>query len=165
MLIGNKNNKDLYRNLLEKLIPSDIKIYVEPFGGEFGLYEIIDNKPHLAIYNDINIELYQQVKEKHEYIVCHNQDYIDIILQYDSKDTFFFVDPPYLDREHYYKNHNFIRKENHKELSKILTNIKGKFLLSYQDKEYIRELYDGFNFYKYTGHNMFHKPEIAITNY
>ena len=48
---------------------------------------------------------------------------------------------------------------------KYLKNIKGKFLLSYQDRPLMRELYDGYNFYKYTGTNFISKPEIAITNY
>jgi len=43
--------------------------------------------------------------------------------------------------------------------------MKGKFLLSYQDRPLMRELYKGYNFYKYTGGDMYHKPEIAITNY
>lgn len=78
---------------------------------------------------------------------------------------FFFIDCPYLGKEHYYKNHTFLKEENHKELSKILKKIKGKFLISYQDKQLIRELYEDYNIYKYTGHNMFHSPEIAIINY
>lgn len=50
-LMGSKNNKDLYQNLLSGLIPNDIKIYVEPFGGLFGLYKIMSKKPPIAIYN------------------------------------------------------------------------------------------------------------------
>lgn len=89
-LIGNKNNKDLYRNLLEKLIPNNIKIYVEPFGGEFGLYEILPIKPSISIYNDVNNDLYCQIKEKYKDVICHNIDYKEIISYYDSDETFFF---------------------------------------------------------------------------
>jgi len=167
-LIGNKNNKDLYNNLLEKLIPNDIDMYAEPFGGEFGLYEIMNKRTFPAIYNDINIELYQQVKEKYKknsLIYCLNQDYKDIIYYFDSDNTFFFIDPPYYKKEKYYKNHSFLKKENHIELSEILKNIKGRFLLSYQDRPLMRELYNNYNLYKYTGNNYILKPEIAITNY
>jgi len=167
-LIGNKNNKDLYDNLLGNLIPNNIEMYAEPFGGEFGLYEIMTTKPSSAIYNDINIELYQRAKEKYKknsLIYCLNQDYKDIIHYFDSDNTFFFVDPPYLKKEKYYKNHTFLTEENHIELSEILKNIKGRFLLSYQDRPLMRELYIDFNLYKYTGNNYISKPEIAITNY
>ena len=60
----------------------------------------------------------------------HNLDYEDIIQRYDSESTFFYLDPPYKNREHYYINHNFTN-ESHYELSQILKNIKGKFALSY----------------------------------
>lgn len=163
--MGYKNNKDIFSNLLEKLIPNNIKLYIEPFGGEFGLYEIMKNKPIISIYNDINYDLYKLIKNRYNNILCFNKDYKEIIYEYDNFDTFFYLDPPYLDKYFYYKNHNFINIENHIELSNILKNIKGKFLLSYQDKPLIRELYKDYNFYKYNGKNKFRLSEIAITNY
>ena len=60
----------------------------------------------------------------------YNLDYKDIINKYDSKSTFFYIDPPYKGKEEYYINHDF-SKETHKELAEFLNNIKGKFLLSY----------------------------------
>jgi DNA adenine methylase len=167
-LIGTKNNKDLYNNLLGNLIPSDIMLWVEPFGGEFGLYEIMPSKPPLAVYNDINIDLYNQARDKYKSnssVSCFNKDYKAVFFEFDSKDTFWYVDCPYLHNEHYYENHTFLKKRNHKELAEILKNIKGRFLLSYQDRDLMRKLYDGYNFYKYTGTNFILKPEIAITNY
>lgn len=167
-LIGNKNNKDIYNNLLCKLIPDDIEIYVEPFGGEFGLYEIMLTKPPISIYNDINTELYFKIKNKYKNnssIICFNDDYKKIIEKFDNTNIFWYIDCPYLDKEHYYKNHTFLKEENHIELSEILKNIKGRFLLSYQDRPLIRKLYENYNFYKYTGNNFMLKPEIAFTNY
>ena len=167
-LIGCKNNKDIYNNLLGKLIPNDIELYIEPFGGEFGLYEIMPTKPPLAVYNDINIDLYNQVNDKYKNdssVSCFNKDYKKVFFEFDSKDTFWYVDCPYFHNEHYYENHTFLKKKNHKELAEILKNIKGRFLLSYQDRPLMRKLYDGYNFYKYTGTNFILKPEIAITNY
>ena len=174
-LIGCKNNRDLYNNLLGGLIPSDIELYIEPFGGEFGLYEIMNPKPRVAIYNDINTELYEQVKLKfgdgiyrnrsYKTPMYYNNDYREMFRLYDDECSFFYCDPPYLHNENYYKNHTFHTKQDHIELSEILKNIKGRFLLSYQDRPLIRKLYDGYNFYKYTGTNFISKPEIAITNY
>lgn len=159
-LIGNKNNIDLYKNLLGNLIPNDIFLYVEPFGGEFGLYEIMSIKPKAAVYNDINVDLYAIINSKYKKslkVFCFNEDYKNIIQYFDDEYTFFYLDPPYLNREYLYKNHTFLNEENHIELSDILKNIKGKFLLSYQDRPLMRELYKGNNFIL--------KPEIAITNY
>ena len=167
-LIGNKNNRDLYNNLLGDLIPDNIQLYVEPFGGEFGLYQIMQIKPKISIYNDINPFLYDLAKEKFKSnlsVKCFNKDYKDILNEYDSKNTFFYCDPPYFLRENLYNNHTFLTKDHHIELSIILKNLKGKFLLSYQDRPLMRKLYDGYNFYTYRGNNFISKPEIAITNY
>lgn len=168
LLIGTKNNRGIFNNLLKDLIPDNIELYVEPFGGEFGLYEIMSIKPKISIYNDINFELYNKIIEKYKNnkaIYCYNVDYKKIIYDFDCEDVFFYLDPPYIENETYYSNHTFLKKENHIELANILYNIKGKFLLSYQDRQLIRELYKKFNFYKYSGYNFILKPEIAITNY
>ena len=163
--MGTKNNRNLFDNLLGKLIPSDILLYVEPFGGEFGLYEIMPIKPPIAVYNDIDGDLFLQIAKKYENngsVHCFNEDYKKIIYGFDSKDTFWSLDPPYY-KKLYYK-YNFT-KEDHLELANILKNIKGKFLLSYQDRPLMRKLYSSYNIYKYTGDNFILKPEIAITNY
>ncbi|MCK9416631.1 DNA adenine methylase [Candidatus Dojkabacteria bacterium] len=164
-IMGYKNNKDIYKNLLKDLIPNNIDLYVEPFGGEFGLYEIMENKPIISIYNDINSELFEYVSNKYKNTICYNLDYSEIIKKYDNVNTFFYLDPPYYKKEFYYKNHNFLNLQNHIDLANILKNINGKFLLSYQNNDFIIDLYKDFNIYYYKGQSMFLKPEIAITNY
>jgi DNA adenine methylase len=72
-------------------------------------------------------------------------DYKDLINQYDSKDTFFYLDPPYMGKESYYINHDF-NESSHYELASILNNIKGRFLLSYYYFDGIEELYPGCRF-------------------
>lgn len=59
------------------------------------------------------------------------------------KINFFYCDPPYSKGEGYkvVSTKDF----EHEELAKILKNIKGRFLLSYDDSEKIRKLYKGFN--------------------
>ena len=75
----------------------------------------------------------------------HNYDYQKVIDMYDSESTFFYVDPPYFGKEEYYINHDF-SKETHKELSEVLNNIKGKFLLSYYYFDEIEDLYPNCRF-------------------
>lgn len=57
-------------------------------------------------------------------------DFEDVIKKYDSPKTYFYCDPPYYLTEHYYINHDF-GIENHERLANTLSNIKGKFGLSY----------------------------------
>jgi DNA adenine methylase len=74
-----------------------------------------------------------------------NEDYKEVIQKYDSKDTFFYLDPPYMGREKYYINHDF-GENSHYELASILNSIEGRFLLSYYYFDGIEELYSNCRF-------------------
>lgn len=67
-----------------------------------------------------------------------NKDAVDIIERYYRENTFFFCNPPYYETSGYKEK---FTKENHVQLR----NISGKFLLTVNDNEEIRRLYDGFN--------------------
>ena len=99
--IGRKDNRDIYRNLLEELIPSKIKYYVEPFGGTFGLFRLIKKRVEYSVYNDIDVESYNNYS--HQADESYNEDFELIINKFDSVDTFFYLDPPYYGKEFYYK--------------------------------------------------------------
>ena len=59
-------------------------------------------------------------------------DFGDVIDEFDSPKTYFYVDPPYWKTENYYSNHDF-DVDDHKRLADKLTSISGKFSLSYYD--------------------------------
>ena len=61
-------------------------------------------------------------------------DFENVIKEFDSPLTYFYVDPPYWKTENYYSNHDFDR-DDHERLAKVLTSIEGKFSLSYYDFE------------------------------
>lgn len=64
-------------------------------------------------------------------------DYKELIKRYDAEGTFFFIDPPYKNREHYYKG-NF---KEHVQLAEMLNNIKGKAMVTYYGDPLILDLY------------------------
>ncbi|MBS4869853.1 MAG: DNA adenine methylase [Eubacterium sp.] len=83
-----------------------------------------------------------QVTSRLKNVVIENEDFTRIIKTYDRPTALFYCDPPYYGAE---KNYNAkFGVEEHIKLRDILTDIKGKFLLSYNDCEYIRELYKDF---------------------
>jgi DNA adenine methylase len=80
-----------------------------------------------------------EVVERLEKITeVENMGYLELIQKYDNPKTFFYVDPPYWKTENYYSNHNFDRND-HELLCKILTQIEGKFALSYYDFKQLSE--------------------------
>lgn len=70
-------------------------------------------------------------------------DFAKVIAKYDTPDTLFYLDPPYVTAEKYYDVP--FTMEDHKRLSEILKGIKGKFVLSYYDHEFVRSAYSGCN--------------------
>jgi DNA adenine methylase len=73
-----------------------------------------------------------------------NQDYKSVIKKYDSPTTLFYIDPPYFNKEHLYEKQSVIPKE----LKDILSKIKGKFILSYNDVPEVNTEFSDFNIYK-----------------
>jgi len=88
---------------------------------------------------------YKKWSDRLKSVTIENKSFQELIPLYDKKETFFYVDPPYVETERYYKNTGGFGVCEHKELAALLSNIQGKFLLSYNDCELVRELYKGFN--------------------
>ena len=86
--------------------------------------------------------LIMELEDRMANVVVENQDFETLIKHYDRPDSFFYADPPYFSSEGMYEVG--FGWDDHVRLRDTLKNIKGKFLLSYNDCEEIRELYDGF---------------------
>lgn len=72
-------------------------------------------------------------------VVIENLDFEHLIKTYDRETALFYLDPPYYDAEKYYPDR--FQPEDHERLKGILDNIKGKFILSYNNCPEIREMY------------------------
>lgn len=116
------------------------------------------------------IEYISEVSKRLRMVVIENQDFERILKTYDKKDALFYLDPPYYETEKYYPDR--FMPEDHVRLREALGRIKGKFILSYNDCEYIRELYNGYSILEVDRtHNLVQgkeKPrykELLIKNY
>ena len=77
-----------------------------------------------------------------------NLDFTQIIPKYDGDDTLFIIDPPYYvegKNTKYYK-HNMSSVEDQYFIRDEILKIKGKFLITYPNTDFYRELYKDFNF-------------------
>lgn len=76
-------------------------------------------------------------------VVIEHKDFENLIKVYDRSNALFYCDPPYYKTEKYYDAEFSVT--DHERLKNSLNSIKGYFVLSYNDDEYIRELYKDFN--------------------
>lgn len=108
-----------------------------------------------------------QIQERLKGVVILNQDYKKVITKYDSPQSFFYIDPPYLDVNVREYKHQTITID---ELVSLLSKLKGKFMLSYNDHPTIRKAFRQFRIqtidtvYQIGGERRPIK-ELVITNY
>ncbi len=89
------------------------------------------------------------------------------MIRYDRPNILFYLDPPYWGVEDYYGKDLF-KREDYQVMTKILSQLKGKFLLSLNDVPEIRKTFSQFNIkevttlYSFGGSNL--AKELIITN-
>lgn len=88
-----------------------------------------------------NFPLIDAASARLQKVVVENKDFEKLIRQYDRPESFFYCDPPYYNTENYYEDVGFT-KTDHERIANVLCSIKGKFLLSYNDCDEIRSLYE-----------------------
>lgn len=88
------------------------------------------------------LEKIEAIHKRLDKVLIENKDFEELIKHHDAPQTFFYCDPPYS------KGCGYITTTtsefNHKRLRDTLAEIKGRFLLSYDDSEEIRKLYKDF---------------------
>lgn len=81
--------------------------------------------------------------ERLEAVVFESLDWSELIRRYDSPETLFYLDPPYFDGENDYGKAMFARSDFAR-MADILSKIKGRFILSINDRPEVREIFAGF---------------------
>lgn len=89
-----------------------------------------------------------------------NNDFEQVINQYDCPEALHYIDPPYLGKEAMYAGG--FSFEDHQRLANCLHQIKGKVIISYYHEEEILKLYPGWHVeYKETSTNFHnHRPDL-----
>jgi len=119
-------------------------------------------------FPDEFLELHERLKN----VYIEKEDYKYILKKYDRHDGLFFLDPPYLDTTEHNYGVNF-NIEEYSLLKSKLDDIKGKFILTCNDKPELRQLFKDYNIkdnkvhYSVSGTSNACKEygELIITNY
>lgn len=117
-------------------------------------------------------KMFGTIQERLNNVIIENLDFEKLIEMQDKGKALFYCDPPYYNTENYYKNVKFA-KEDHARLLNKLQTIKSRFIVSYNDCEFIRNLYKDFNIYEVDRFSNFttteeetkRYKELIITNY
>ncbi len=138
------------------------------FNGKFGIYF----SPHGEKWNREWMKSIKLFAEKLDGVVIENVDF-ECLKKYDQKDALMYLDPPYYisNRSDYYVN--LFSESDHLRLFRFVSNLTCKWIMSYDDNEYITNLYKDFNIIRVTNlatsgsinKNDMLKRELIITNF
>ena len=116
-------------------------------------------------------QLIWQAADRLANTVIENKDFEALIRQYDRENAFLYCDPPYFMTEDHYEVE--FPRQDHVRLRETLAGCQGKWMVSYNDCDYIRGLYEGCHITAVSRINNLAQrydrgcefPEVIITNY
>lgn len=73
-----------------------------------------------------------------KYVTLHNRDALEIIKLYDTPNTLFYIDPPYVDTQQ--GHYSGYTEEHFQTLMDLVAKIQGKFLVSTYDNDVVKKL-------------------------
>lgn len=138
----------------------------------FGRIDKLDESMKEISENSVKKSDYlEKVRERLRGVNIENKDFADLIKVYDRPTALFYLDPPYVNTEKYYDS-PFSAQDHHR-LREVLSQVKGRFILSYNDHPLIRELYADYRIEGITrtttlagkGNNQTQYAELIIRNF
>jgi DNA adenine methylase len=102
------------------------------------------------------------ITERLRGVIIENDNALDVIKRYDSPDTAFYVDPPYLpSTRDAGEDYRFeMSEDDHVKLAEVLNSVEGKVILSGYPSELYAELYKGWEKVDKESIADGHKPRI-----
>lgn len=132
---------------IAKLVPKTLIDYVEPFAGTAKVYQELKNLKGVDIehfvLNDKSTFIYEWLRKefatKHRMFVYYGdtivtkQDFVKCFKEWDSKNSFFLIDPPWYKTYYDQTFSHFDRdsvKEYDKQVLEICERLRGKFIIT-----------------------------------
>lgn len=116
--------------------------------------------------NGLDTSCFENIEKRLRRVVIEHKDFENLIRQYDRPNALFYCDPPYHTTEKHYSER--FTQEDHYRLNSVLKALKGRFILSYNDDDFVRELYKDFEIVPVERQNNISKGkfnEVIIKNY
>lgn len=145
------------------------------FSGTIGSWSYDKEGRKVRTYNKRKLQFTKELSERLDNCQIESNDAIKVIQSRDSKNSFMFIDPPYVgaDQGHY----SGYTKEQFKNLLDALTELKGKFVLTTYDDEVLQDYVQKHGWYQRfidkpitaskskNGATRARKIEVITTNY
>lgn len=125
-----------------------------------------DARSYGCFSREIKTDNFADIEKRISSVEIEHKDFEKLIKQYDRTDALFYCDPPYHTTEKHYSEK--FSEADHYRLNGVLTALKGRFILSYNDDDFVRELYKDFNIQAISRQNNLSYgqfKEVIIKNY
>jgi DNA adenine methylase len=119
------------------------------------------------------IDLFAQLSKRMQRVQIDNRDFADVFAMWNTSRTLFYVDPPYIDAEHYYED--AFTLQDHQRLAALLNSTSAYVALSYYPHPLLDELYPADKWHRITWETFKHSQrtkethdvatEMFLTNY
>lgn len=165
---GYLNSREMFEDFRERL---DIRGFTDIQRAAMFYMQIkisygADGRTYGCNKKNINADYLEQIEKRLKHVVIEHKNFDNLIQVYDRPGALFYCDPPYHKTEKYYDAE--FSNSDHERLNACLKAVKGRFILSYNDDEYIRELYKDFDIIPVERQNNLSKgsyKELIIKNY
>ncbi len=142
---GYYNSREIFNDVVERLKNGVGFTDIQRAGMFFVKTKIsygADGRTFGCNRKSLSTDRFSEISERLKNVVIENKDFENLIKVYDRPNALFYLDPPYHTTEKYYDVQ--FTEEDHLRLKNALDNIKGRFVLSYNDDEFIRNLYKNY---------------------
>jgi len=172
LLENTPNSRQEYYAIKEMFIKKDWRDNVEwaylwytlasmSFGGRFlggWGYHVTGNYPATKRYRDRFVNL-EPIRTRLLYVQIENDSYDKILARYDSPDTLYYLDPPYITEAQVNESCGYcytMKSEEHVQLVELILKLEGKVVLSGYQHDLYKDNLEGngwkrFDYKVYTG--------------
>ena len=109
---------------------------------------------------------FEDIEKRLDRVLIDHKDFEELMNQFDRTNALFYCDPPYHTTEKHYSER--FAEADHYRLNAVLKALKGRFILSYNDDDFVRELYKDFDIKTVERQNNLSKgsfKEVIIKNF